>query len=373
MFDARRAIVALGLIAFVAQTAAAQDLNKLGARLLAADRALTAAHDSIQVLAKNERAKQLPYDSIVAGSLTLRYWSKNFSRTSHATLERAANESWKAMRRALGDGADRIVHRTPIVVDQRSWQNQLLPHVIDFYLPNTLGRSHSFTVQMSDEQAEDAIIDLVGSSAALDEPLPLQHYAGAWLPVGGLGERNWDRAAMDLATSNSAATRDCFAGAIPRCESALGLTEIADPLTEWYSPSDWRVMVSGMHRPPDETTGRQASINACLNDNIPKECEMLVRERPIPRPLDADSRHSLIGVALELGGPKAFDRMTAATGSAGDILAATSDLGIDELVARWRMRVLAAAPENVRPRVLEATTMIAWILVFAFVAQRKRP
>ena len=129
------------------------------------------------------------------------------------------------------------------------------------------------------------------------------------------------------------------AGAIPRCESALGLTEVADPLTEWYSLSDWRVMVSGMRRLPGETTGRQASIDACVEDNIPKECELrFMRERAIPRPLDMATRHTLIGLALEVGGPKAFDRMTAATGTAGDILAATSGVGIDELVARWRMR-----------------------------------
>jgi hypothetical protein len=373
MFDTRRAIVALGLIAFVARTSAAQDLNKIGARLLAADRAFTAGHDSIQALAKRERAKELPYDSIVAGSLTLRYRSKDFSRATQTTLTRAANESWKQMQRGLGDGADRIVRRVPVIVDERSWQNQLLPHIIDFHLPSVLGRSYSFTIQMSDEQAAGAIVDLIGSAASLDEPLTLQHYAGAWIPVGGIGARSWDRAAIDLATSNSAATRDCFAGAIPRCKSALGLTEIADPLTEWYSPADWRVMVSGMHRPPGETTGRQASIDACLNDNIAKECEMLVRERAIPRPLDMESRHTLIGLALELGGPKAFDRMTAATGSADDVLAATSGLGIDELISRWRMRILTTTPENVRPRALEATTMIAWILIFAFVAQRKRP
>ena len=156
MFDARRAIVSLGMIAFVVQAAAAQDLNKIGARLLAADRAFNAGHDTIQALAKIERAKELPYDSIVAGSLTLRYWSKNFSRATQTTLERAANRSWKEMQSTLGDGADRIVHRVPLVVDKRSWQNQLIPYIIDFHLPTVLGRSHSFTAQMSDEQAEEA-------------------------------------------------------------------------------------------------------------------------------------------------------------------------------------------------------------------------
>lgn len=373
MCDARRAVASLALVALAAQTTGAQDLNKIGARLLAAEHSVNAAHDSIQALAQRERGKEVPYDSIVAGSLTLRFRSKDFTPSAQAMLVRVANKTWIQMHAALGDAADRVVRRAPVVVDQRAWLSRLAPHIIEFHFPGILGRSHAFTTPMSDAQAENAVTDLVGSEAAADEPLALQHYGASWLPAAGLGDLNWNRAAIDLATTNSAVTRDCYAGSITRCKSALGLTEVVDPLVEWYSPADWRVMVSGIHSPPGETAGRRASIDACLSGDAPKECEMLVRERPIPRPLEIDTRHTLIGLALEVGGPKAFDRMTVAAGTPAEILAATSGLGVDDLVARWRLRVLAATPESVRPRVLEATTMIVWILLFGFVAQRKRP
>jgi hypothetical protein len=373
MFDVRRAIPVFALIAFATHAGAAQDLNKIGARLVAADRAYNAAHDSLQALATAERDRKLPYDSIVAGSLMLRYTAKDFSPSEQAIFQHGAGAAWKQMQDALGDAADRIARRTPIAIGQRTWHNALAQQIIEFSIPGAEARSHSFSAPVSETQADDAIIDLIGSVASADEPPGLEHFSGAWIPAAGLGDRQWNTAAIDLATSNSAVTRDCYAGSIPRCKSALGLTEVADPLVEWYSPADWRVMVSGIRKTPGELPGRRASIDACLAGDAPKECEWLMRERPIPRPLDMEARHTLVAFALEVGGPKAYDRLTSATGGASELLAATSGVGIDTLVARWRAQVLAATPANVRPRVLEATSMIVWILLFAFVAQRKRP
>ncbi len=167
MFDARRAIVSLALIASAPHAGAAQDMNKLGARLLAADRLYIAAHDSIQVLAKAERDRGIPYDSIVAGSLTLRYWAKEVPPSTRTLLARAAANTWAQMQHALGNGADRVARRLPIVVSERAWLNGLAPHIIEFHLAGAAGRGRAFTTPMSEAQAEDVIVDLNGASSSV--------------------------------------------------------------------------------------------------------------------------------------------------------------------------------------------------------------
>ncbi len=382
----RRAVAALVLVAGAAGALAAQDLQKLGMRIVAADRAAAAAHDSILEIVRVMRNKRLPYDSIVTGAITLRFTSKDLSPSTRAALTRAGDATWERVEHGLGDAATRVAGRVPIVISDRTaasfisearayeYMSRLLPHIIDLGLPNMPGRSRGFVEPLNEAQAEDAMIDLVGSVASMDEPPALKVYVGDWLPAAGLNERNWNAAAIDLATTNASVARDCFAGSIPRCKSALGLTKVSDPYTEWYSPEDWRVIVSGSLNMGIVTEGRRDAMQACVAGHDMKECEWLVRERPASLPLDMDVRRTVVGLALELGGPKAYDRLVAAQGgSASDVLAATSGLGIDELVGQWRAHVLSATPANVRPRALEATAMLAWMLVFAFVAQRRRP
>jgi hypothetical protein len=373
------------MLAIAAHGVAAQDLQQIGMRELAASRAMTAAHDSITEIVRVMRNKKLPYDSIVAGALIVRYSSKDLSAATRATLQNSANETWKRVQLGLGDEATRVASRLPIVVndrtsaagillDQRWYTSRLAPHIIDLNLPNMPGRGRGFVEPISIAQAEGAMIDLIGSVASIDEPAALKVFVGDWLPAAGLTERNWNSAAVDLATTNASVTRDCFAGSVPRCKSALGLTKVSDPYTEWYSPEDWRAMVSGSLQYPAGSEGRRDAMHSCVDGHVLTECEWLVRERPSPMPLDMDVRRTVVGLALEIGGPKAYARLVAAQDkNASAILEATSGMPIDDFVAAWRARVLAATPANVRPRVLEATSLIAWALLFAFAAQRRRP
>ena len=373
MFDLRRPVfVAVALIACAsARTVSAQDLQKIGARVLAAHRAADAARDSAQAIVDSIRSAALPRDSIAAGGFIVRFAPGTLSSSTRAAIERGGSRAWARVQQALGDGAGHVGTRLPIIVAQQAAPIRIQRATVSFTLKGAASSGVWFPVPLSATQAEEGFIDLAGTIASLDEPNALKKFAGEWIPAVSLAPERWEESAVDLATADAAVARECWAGSIARCESALGLTDVKDPLTEWYSNSDLRVLVSRLPVPANEPADRKSMRLRCLTGAAPDMCALLEREHPTPRPVVLDSRRTLIGLALEVGGPKAYDRMLAASGTATDVLASTAGMSIDDLVTKWRVRTLAASPDRVRPHVFEATTLIAWTLIFAAFARRR--
>ncbi len=368
----RRTVAAIALVACAsAGTASAQDLAKLGARMLSANRAADDARDSAQAIVDSIRAAAAPRDSLDAGGFVIRFAPGTISSSTRAAIERGGATAWARLQRGLGDGAVRVSKRLPIIVAQQPARIRLQPATVSFTLKGSSSSGVWFPVPLSASQAQEGIIDLAGTIAALDEPTVLKRYAGEWIPAAPLTPGMWAEGAVDLATSDAAVARDCAAGSIVRCESALGLTDATDPLSEWYSKADLRVLVSRLPVPINEPPDRKSMRVRCLTGAAPELCELLEREQVVPRPVVLDARRTLIGLALELGGPHAYDRLIASRGTVTEILATTSGVSVDELVTQWRNRVLAASPDRVRPRVLEATTILAWTLIFAAFARRR--
>ncbi len=373
MFDLRRPVfVAIATIACAsARTASAQDLQKLSARVLAAHRAADVARDSVQAIVDSIRSAALPSDSLLAGGFIVRFAPGTLSSSTRAAIERGGSKAWLRIQEGLGDGAARVGQRLPIIVAQQAAPMRIQRATVSFTLKGAATSGVWFPVPLSANQAEGGLVDLAGTIASLDEPNALKKFAGEWVPAAPLAHDRWEESAIDLATADAAVARDCWAGSIARCESALGLTDVTDPLTEWYSKSDLRVLVSRLPVPGNEPADRKSMRLRCLTGAAPELCELLEREHPTPRPVVLDSRRTLIGLALELGGPKAYDRMIAASGTAMEVLATTAGMSADDLVSKWRVRTLAASPDRVRPHVFEATTLIAWTLLFAAFARRR--
>jgi hypothetical protein len=367
----RRAAAVIALMCACSGAVRAQDLSNISARLISANRAANQAHDSAEAIIDSMRTAALPRDSMAAGGFMLRFAPGTLSSSTRAAIERGAPNAWALIQQGLGDGAARVALRLPIIVAQQASRIRIQRPTVSFTLKGSSSSGVWFPTPMTGDQAQEAIIDLAGTIAALDEPMVLKRYGGEWIPVTRASAERWADVAVDIATSDAAVARDCVAGSVARCESALGLIEVQDPLAEWYSKADWRVLVSHLPVPNNEPPDRKAMRLQCLTGTAPEICELLEREHPVPRPLVTDARRTLISLALELGGPKAYDRLIAGHGSALEILAATSGVSGDSLVAQWRARVLSASPDRVRPRALEATTILAWTLIFAAFARRR--
>jgi hypothetical protein len=91
----------------------------------------------------------------------------------------------------------------------------------------------------------------------------------------------------------------------------------------------------------------------------------------VPIPLNLYTRATLLGFALERGGPSAYARLLRAKGTPLEILANTAGVAPEVLVNEWRSRVLAALPRSAVPTGAETTVLLAWTVLFGVVATRR--
>ena len=354
-----------------AHTAGGQDAARMRARLLEAVRAEHAAADTLLALRQRGRL-DLPPDSLVAGTIVVRYDARELSGSSLEATAAGARLAFQEMQDYLGDGAALVGSSAPIIARKIPSVAGFTTQGLEFSLPHAPGRNAHTGLPILPRTVANAMAELLGSFASEHVPTPIRQWSRDWNPVRSVDHAAWERAAVDLATSNSAATRACHAGGVAQCASALGLTAVRDPLTEWYSPEDWRVLVSSW-TPGGLDVPAQRERAACLDDRELRLCERLSRRRNIPIPLTIGTRQTMYDLALSKGGTGAFTRMHHADGTALDILAATAGTTPDSLVSEWRARVLAAAPRETRPGALEATLALAWTLAFGVAATRSRP
>jgi hypothetical protein len=220
---------------------AAQETAALRTRLVAAERAYLAATDSHHVRLTLLAAARTPRDSVRGGELTIQSATPLGSITRR-TLQRAAEKSWSIVRAALGDSAGAATTVFRLVYREDSGGTFMDPARGHIWLPRAPGRGNALTLPLSESAATIEIVDLVGTLASLRNPAPLREWIGDWMPARPYERPDWEAIAVMLATMNAAVTRGCHAGSVPQCESALALTLVKDPFTEWYAPEDWFVL-----------------------------------------------------------------------------------------------------------------------------------
>jgi hypothetical protein len=363
---------------FAAAQSAPQSVAQLKARLLATLRNAKAARDSLDTL-RTRRARENPPDSVVAGAIRLRFDASKFGPALGATVQSAARNAATVSDSVFGDGAPAAAGGTTIIATrEHDFRLQSLGIGSDYialqladsiHLP---GRSTTVGPPLTQRRIENAILDLVGTAATIKAPKNVVEWAGFWTTSHPIDEEQWTDAAIDLTTSNASVARSCYMGSVVACESALGLTTVRDPLTEWYSPEGWRVLV-GTWMPAEEWSDRAREHDECVKRNVAATCERLARERPVPVPLSMFSRTTFIGLALQRGGRSAYSRLLAARGSPLEVLSATAGVTADSLVSEWRAHVLASVPRTSTPRAAEMATLVAWSVLFGVAAARRRP
>ncbi len=353
----------------VSQTAA-----EMRARVVNARRIAKIARDSTDTL-RHVHGRDIPPDSMSAGALILRFDKEEVPPRLLKLLDGAVHQAWASADSQFGEASAAAVNGTSIWVDRTShrflWDRFVENVQLELSGPGGGGRSTGTAMPITQQKLADEILDLVGTSATRAVPTNIVTWTGYWTPARTASDETWKQVALDLATSNSSATRACYAGAIQSCESALGLTELKDSLTEWYSPDGWRVLVESYAAPKDLLA--MEIRRDCVEKRIAATCERLARTRPILLPLNMTSRATVLGLAIERGGRQAFARLIRSKGTPIQILAATAGISADSLVGEWRLRSLAQLPSSTRPSAGEATAMLAWTIIFGFAATRRRP
>lgn len=192
-------------------------------------------------------------------------------------------------------------------------------------------------------------------------------------PAWSLGEMNLEDLYEQLVTSRWIVPRRCFLGDLASCRGLLALDPTLHVLLASYTPEERELVVGRMAA---YASGRVVAekIGACLNRHDTAACaEVLVEAFPEPwshrGALGPPARQALLALALEMGGPGAFDTLRAsAPAPMGERLARTAGVSVDSLVTRWRNVILAARPATVAVTPAGGWTALGWATLLGLMA-----
>lgn len=270
-------------------------------------------------------------DTVVAGGLRI-VTSPGFRPIAQAS----ANEAWLSL---VGQFGPSVTARTTIPILQFGTAGAAVP-------------KHADTRQIAigfEQFAAQALWRTQGAQVL------------SWLrgnvPAGRISPADVGDLAAELLRTPARPNRACFAGEADACASTLGIRVGTDTLAEWFEPETWprlADMVSGQLNGL-ETVARQR----CMNQNDLPACRSVLTPARVPPPISALGRQYLVQLALESGGPSAFERLTADTGvTIEHRLAAAAGVSTDTLLARWSATLRAVPRGPAHP---------GWELLLGFV------
>jgi hypothetical protein len=337
--------------AFVAVTsgpAAAQDLEhaeRLVERRAELWRVARARADSV--------ARGRQFDTVTAGPLTA-----VIPRSLRVTADEAIRLVHQRLDSAMAGDVEVLAGITLV---------GLLPHVSNV-MPQAIEPDsvvEVFSVGEEEETSPPQVADRMTSALAGGYLRRLPHTMSAWagsaafFPTVQPDRR--DRVYQRLATQPSRVARDCFAGNVDGCATALGLQEVVDdPIMVWYDATDRRRLVEDCW-----ACRRQPRFGDCLAGSD-EACAAVLRSGFVPQPLDHNVRKSVLQVALRQGGEGAYRRLVQGGGShVAEHLETVAGLSLDALLRTWHEEIMEARPRPPAMRRAEVWAVLAWTLVFA--------
>ncbi len=213
---------------------------------------------------------------------------------------------------------------------------------------------------------EEKIARILGEVLMRSAPPEVRAWTGGALRASA-GNLPW--VARELVTRASTVVRRCYEGDLEGCAQATGLRGGDEPWLNWFTAPERRLYVERMVRPGDASDS--ALWDGCVRAGMDDACMVILRGRPLPAPLTPEARASLLGLALETGGPGAFLRLR--EGGSGDLareLEAAAGVPLDTLLASWRREVLATRTSAWAGLVRSPLTLLLWILFFGALASR---
>jgi len=359
MSEVRRAAVVAFVTGLVAvpllRAQSVPELRERVRRLEQAFRAADAAAGPADSAAR--QANFVPGDSATAGGLHVLA-----PRAAVGNARAGAERAWPILQSVFGTEAGILATTDFVLQLQRPSQVVAAPR-----------GARRFTAENSAPDIANRLVWEASQllSARLDPPL-YNWMGGAVVPDQHL-DRMLRATYIDLLSAPSRAARRCFLGALDGCRDAFDLPPTAESFRRWYGPAERRLIVQETITSEDMRTIAEL-YGDCVTRGDDSACVRLLQRTPesaIPAPLGRPARTGLVQVALELGGPGAFHRLTAAAGRPVDAqVAAAAGMPLDSLLAVWRARVLAARPKPVTLEAKGAWVALIWGAVFGLLSLR---
>ena len=311
-----------------------------------------------------------PSQEIVEDIITIRYDSTLIGLATVAVLRNAARSAAKEIRAVQGDGATRTIGSIQFVAlptrqdgDPRRYV-RLRPIVKRVGLDEMIAPMSGF-----ESPFQRYFLDMAAAQATALADLSLSRWVTPVLPPTRKSQEDWTEVAGWVLGAQSEAVKRCINGSALSCGTVLGLEEYDDKLAAFYGPGDYPSLVEshGVQRTDPDSV--RTAVDRCIRNADEASCAQMIRRFPVGDPLPAQSRLSLVAVALEHGGAGAAGRYLATTGTIRERLAAASGVPTDTLLLLWRDRVLASRPShNVTGAALAG---LGWSLLLLFVSMRR--
>jgi len=211
------------------------------------------------------------------------------------------------------------------------------------------------------------------STSSFDAGLRAWLFNGPIAPVP-VDETLEHEARVELAVAESHPARRCVSGELQQCAAILAIHgRPADPLHEWYAPSDYRALATRLRMAPADGRAAPQLQRRCLTTDV-TACDRLLSSlapERIPPPVMQGPRRLLLQEALTLGGNDALHRLRPATADIGARLASASGVSEDSLLASWHRRMVAPRGASLLPSGGVALASVGWMLALTGIALRR--
>jgi len=273
-----------------------------------------------------------PDDSIVANGVTVRFPSRALSERDRAAIRDGIADGRRTLTEDHGDAAARLLSgdRWNIFLSaQRNGRYETASLIATTAGPNA--QRSIISVPLDATDIASFARTRAGQRLATQDSI-LNAFIGSGLTLHPQ-ERAFYLAMRHLATSRSSVARHCADGRITACRTIFdtGASE------QWFAP----------------------------NDSIPNG------GRPFPQWIHG----TVVQVALEIGGPRAFERL-ATPASAEDAvsrLAEAAGTTPDSLLTVWSAKLREGTEANATPSIPLAASAAFWCGIFLLAATRRRP
>lgn len=180
---------------------------------------------------------------------------------------------------------------------------------------------------------------------------------------------------LELATTQSIALRRCRARDLSACLDALGIDSMpGSRLARWYAPEDYW-SIARMTAPAGHDSVAVAAWIRCRRHGDEQACRStvtaLANER-VPLPFSASARFMFLREVLDAGGPGAFDRLIANSGTVHQRLEAAANEPLDRTVTRWLDRIERSRPDRMRTSGTLIVASLGWTAVILGLALGRR-
>lgn len=313
------------------------------------------AHAAYEAL--RDSLRSAPTVTIRTGTLTL------VTPQEHSELVGDGSRiAWESIRQ-LGSDTLLLLSKS-LLVPGAGWLNR---YSRDLHGATTV--SSQITVESDAQDVASRILSSLGVLLLDDWAAGMRGWLGGSVESHDLGMA-WTY--VELITAPSQAVRACYLGDLNSCNSSLALGEIADPVFEWYSADERRIVVE--RRIPSANPDLGQLWTECVEGRSDTACVDYLNSDAldeVPPPLSLGARRSLLSEALRLGGEGAYTRLVNSRDSDRlSALAAAAAQPADSLLAAWREAVLSARPVPTTLTRAGAAVAILWIVFFAVAATR---